>query len=186
MDFLLFCFDRRGRKYYHARFMSARAVIDSVEFARAGEHFSDSVPVGELARLADCLYDAVGEIRFDLAGNSDSKQRLRLQLAVAGNINLKCQRCLGSLAFPVSVQSNLLVLTAQAGGETANIDDLDGVPASTQTDVWSLVEDEILLAIPFAPRHVQEQCGAAAIATENKVASPFAVLAKIAQERIKN
>ena len=186
MDFLLFCFDTGGRKYYHARFMSARVVIDSVEFARDGEQLSGGVPVGELARLADSLYDAGGEIRFDLSGGSDSRQRLRLELAVAGSINLQCQRCLGSLVFPVSVRSNLLVLTGPSGGETAEIDDLDGVPASAQTDVWSLVEDEILLAIPLAPRHDAGQCSPVVDTTADKAASPFAMLAKLAQERTKN
>jgi uncharacterized protein len=186
MVFLLFCFDRRGRKYYHARFMSARAIIDSTEFARAGEHLSGSVPVGELARLADSLYDAAGEIKFELNGGSDSRQRLRLQLAVAGTMNLKCQRCLGSLAYPVLVKSKLLVLAGQAGGETTEIDDLDGVPASAQTDVWSLVEDELLLAIPLAPRHDEGLCGPAVDGAGNRVASPFAVLAKLTQDRTKN
>jgi uncharacterized protein len=185
MDFLLFCFDRTGRKYYHARFMSARAVIDSLEFARAGEQLSGDVPVDELGRLADSLFDTGGELKYELTGGSDSKQRLRLQLAVAGTINLKCQRCLGSLPYPVSVQANLLLLTDEAGGETAEIDDLDGVPADAHADVWSLVEDEILLALPFAPHHAEEQCSAAVKTAVNRAASPFAVLAKLTQERIR-
>jgi uncharacterized protein len=166
--------------------MSARPVIDSIEFARDGRQLSGGAPVGELARLADSLFDAGGELKYELTGGSDSRQRLRLQLAVAGTINLKCQRCLGSLAFPVSVQANLLLLTDEAGGETAEIDDLDGVPAAAQTDVWSLVEDEILLAIPFAPRHAEEECSPAVKAAGDRAASPFAALAKLTQERIKN
>jgi uncharacterized protein len=186
MDFLLFCFDRTGRKYYHARFMSARAVIDSIEFARVGGQLRGEVPVDELVRLTDSLFDTGGELKYEITGGSDSKQRLRLQLAVAGSINLKCQRCLGSLGYLVSVQANLLLLTDEAGGETAEIDDLDGVPADAHADVWSLVEDEILLAIPLAPRHAEEQCSPAVKAAGNRTASPFAALAKLAQERIKN
>jgi uncharacterized protein len=166
--------------------MSARVVIDSVEFARTGQQMSGVAPVGEFARLADSLFDAGGELKFELTGGSDSRQRLRLKLAVAGSINLQCQRCLGSLAFPVAVQANLLVLTGEAGGETAEIDDLDGVPANAQTDVWSLVEDEILLAIPLAPRHAEEQCSPAVNAAGKPAASPFAALAKLTQERSKN
>ena len=132
------------------------------------------------------MHDTTGEVQFELAGGSDSKERLRLQLAVGGTINLKCQRCLGSLAFPLSMRTNLLVLAGQAGGETAEIDDLDGVPASAQTDVWSLVEDEILLAIPLSPRHAEGQCCPAVSAAGDSSTSPFAVLAKLAQDRNKN
>jgi len=166
--------------------MSARAVIDSVEFARTGESLSGDAPVGELARLADSLFDACGKLHYELKGGSDSKQRLRLQLAVTGTINLRCQRCLGSLAYPIDVQTNLLVLAQQAGGETAEIDDLDGVPADAHTDVWSLVEDEILLGIPLAPRHAEEECSPAVKVSGNRAASPFAALAKLTQERTKN
>jgi uncharacterized protein len=166
--------------------MSARAVIDTVEFARAGLRLSGEAPVGELQRLADSLFDTGGKLKYELAGGTDSKQRLRLQLAVEGSINLRCQRCLGSLAYPVAVQANLLVLAQQAGGETAEIDDLDGVPADAHADVWSLVEDEILLAIPFAPRHAEEQCSPAVKAVGKHAASPFAALARLTQERTKN
>ena len=166
--------------------MSARAVIDGLEFARAGEQLSGEVPISELARLADSLFDTQGELKFELTGGSDSKQRLRLLLAVAGRINLKCQRCLGSLAFPLSVQAKLLLLTGDASGETAEIDDLDGVPADAHTDVWSLVEDEILLAIPLAPRHAEGLCSAAVDSAGTRSASPFAALARLTPDRIKN
>ena len=81
--------------------MSARASIDSLEFARAGEQLSGSVPVSELSRLADSLFDADGSLQFELTGGRDGRQRLRLHMTVAGSVDLQCQRCLGKLVFPV-------------------------------------------------------------------------------------
>ncbi|MDB5810403.1 MAG: Large ribosomal subunit accumulation protein YceD [Betaproteobacteria bacterium] len=166
--------------------MSARALIDSVEFARAGEQLTGNAPVSELTRLADSLFDTEGALYFELKGGQDARQRLRLHLMVDGGINLQCQRCLGKLVYPVSVQANLLVLTADAGGETGEIEDLDGVPASAAVDVWSLVEDEVLLAIPLSPRHAENECSPAVKEAGDPAASPFAALAKLAQERNKN
>jgi DUF177 domain-containing protein len=166
--------------------MSARAVIDSLEFACGDQQLRGAVPVAELARLADSLFDASGELNYELTASRDGRQRPRLQLAVAGSINLKCQRCLGSFAYVVAVQTSLLVLTEQAGGETADFDDLDGIPADAHTDVWSVVEDEVLLAIPLSPRHAEGQCSQAVKPAVDRAASPFAVLAKLTQERIKN
>jgi uncharacterized protein len=179
MDFLLFCFDRSGRKYYHARFMSARAVIDSLEFARDRQHLRGTVPVVELARLSDSLFDACGELGYELTGDCDDRQRPRVQLKVAGSVNLICQRCLRSLAFEVAVETNLLVLTGQAGGETADFDDLDGIPANAHTDVWSVVEDEVLLAMPISPRHAEGECSQAVKAVTDSAVSPFAALARL-------
>ncbi len=166
--------------------MSARAVIDSLEFARGDQQLRGSVPVAELARLADGLFDASGELDYELTAARDDRQRPRLQLAVAGSINLKCQRCLGRFAYAVAVQTSLLVLTEQAGGETADFNDLDGIPADAHTDVWSIVEDEILLAIPLSPRHAEGQCSQAINASAGRTESPFALLAGLAQQRIKN
>jgi uncharacterized protein len=163
--------------------MSARALIDSVEFARAGEELSGSVPVEELSRLADSLYDTDGALQFDLKGGRDVRQRFRLRLAVNGNIDLQCQRCLGKLVFPVSTQTDLLVLTDDAVGATGEIEDLDGVPAAKNTDVWALVEDEVLLALPLAPRHAEGECSPAVKDAGGAVVSPFAALAKLKQER---
>ena len=186
MDFLLLYFDRIGQKYYHARLMSARAVIDSLEFAVTGGQLHGAAPVAQFERLADSLFDAMGELKYQLTGGCDARRRPRLQLTVEGAINLRCQRCLGSLTYPVAVESSLLVLAGKVGGETAEIDDLDGIPADPHTDVWGLVEDEVLLAIPIAPRHAEGQCNAAVDSAPQRVASPFAVLARLKQQRIQN
>lgn len=163
--------------------MSARALIDSVEFARAAEELSGSVPVRELGRLADSLYDADGALYFALRGGRDVRQRFRLRLAVNGNIDVQCQRCLGKLVFPVATDTNLLVLSDDDAGETGGIEDLDGVPAGPAVDVWSLVEDEVLLALPLAPRHAEGECSPAVKEAGDAIVSPFAALAKLKQER---
>ena len=166
--------------------MSARAVIDSLEFARNSQQLDGEVQVAKLARLADSLFDGAGELKYQLAGGRDTRQRPRLQLTVAGSINLRCQRCLGSLPHPVAVEASLLVLTDEAGGETAEFDDLDGVPADLHTDVWGLIEDEVLLAVPLSPRHPEGLCNAAVDTSLDRAPSPFAVLAKLKHDRIQN
>jgi uncharacterized protein len=182
MKFLLDIFDRKAWKYYHARLMSAQAVIDSLDFARTGQQMHGEVKVAQLTRLTDSLYDTGGNLTYTLIGSGDAERRPRLSLKVEGEINLRCQRCLGSLTYPVAVESTLRVLTDEAGGETAELDDLDGVPASPHIEVSALVEDEVLLVIPIAPRHPEGQCSAAAnTAQHDNAASAFAVLAKLKQ-----
>jgi len=166
--------------------MSSRAVIDSTEFAYAGETLHGQVPVAMLTRLADYLFDNGGELKYEVAGGRDGRQRPRLGLTVKGSLNLQCQRCLGSLTYPVDVQTKLLVLTGPAAGETAELDDLDGIPADAHTDVWSLVEDETLLAIPLSPRHQEGQCTQPVDTAVERAASPFAALAQLGHERNKN
>ena len=55
-------------------------------------------------------------------------------------------------------------------------EELEGMLSADELDVFSLIEDQILMALPFSPRH--EQCGNADSATVNQSKpNPFAVLA---------
>jgi uncharacterized protein len=164
--------------------MSARAVIDSLEFARSGGEIRGEVPLTELGRLADSLHDRDGQLRFALAGLMDGRQRPRLQLKVVGTLNLSCQRCLGSLQHAVEQEASLLLLEAGVAGESAGVDDLDAVAADAELDVWSLVEDEVLLALPIAPRHAEGACRAAGESVLKQRASPFAVLAGLKGKQV--
>ncbi len=163
--------------------LEAHVVIDNLEIARTGAELQGELAVARLERLADSLFDSDGQVRFSIRGRYDALSRPRLEVSVAGELNLRCQRCLGKLPFPLAVESSLLVLSEGSAAGSADIDDLDGVPASTRCDVHALVEDEALLALPYAPRHGDGQCSTALDLDQDRAASPFAALAAIRQER---
>ena len=159
-NFPSFCFDSTAQKYYHARLMSAQTVIDSLEFARAGQELRSSLPVTGLARLKDGLFDPAGVVQFALRGGCDEERRPILRVEISGSLHLQCQRCLGMLEYPLYV-CNTLLLVRPGADLSATADDPeapDCIEASTQTDVVELIEDEILLSLPFAPRHAEESC----------------------------
>jgi len=156
-------------------------VIDSLEFARSYQQLRGRVAVAELSRLADSLFETLGELDYTLAGGHDSRQRPQLELKVKGTLALVCQRCLGRLDFTLDVTSTLRVLAAPSGNDSvsdegADVDELDGVPADPVTSVCSLVEDEVLLALPFAPKHAEGECGLAVDAQPESGKAPFAAL----------
>jgi len=135
------------------------AVIDSLEFARTGQTLSGSLPLAGLTRLKDSLYDAAGEVRFSVKGGHDTRRRPVLKLEISGTLCLQCQRCMGVLEYPLRVANTLLLVAGEAGGFTD--EDLEWIAASATQDVPTLVEDEILLSLPYAPRHEEAQCGGA-------------------------
>ncbi len=51
-------------------------------------------------------------------------------------------------------------------------------------DVETLVEDELILALPIAPVHAEGECRAARDAGAGGVESPFGVLASLKREKI--
>jgi uncharacterized protein len=140
--------------------MPAQTVIDSLEFARTGEFLSGSVPIPGLTRLKDSLHDDLGEIRFEVRGARDARGRPVLTLEIRGALHLQCQRCLGMLEYPLCV-SNTLLLAGPGVGD-AEDEEVESIEASTDLDVAALVEDEIILSLPYSPRHTEGACRQAA------------------------
>jgi uncharacterized protein len=139
--------------------MSAQAVIDSLEFARTGQTLRGSLAVPALSRLRDSLADDVGEVEFVVNGGRDSRRRPVLTLEISGRLHLQCQRCLGPLEFALRLYNTLLLVGASEAA-AGNLDDEDAewIEASSALDVAALVEDEIILGLPYAPRHEEGAC----------------------------
>jgi uncharacterized protein len=157
--------------------MCAQAVIDSLEFARTGQTLRDRLPVKSLARLQDHLFDSEGDVDFRLSGGRDEEGRLVLRLAANGLLHLRCQRCLGRLEFPLAL-SNTLLLLGEGEDPVHYAEDPeapDFIDADPQLDVAALVEDEILLSLPIAPRH-ESDCASGTMPRRETSPSAFAQL----------
>lgn len=160
-----------------------QVVVNSLEFAREGGRRAGEVPVAALDRLADALVDTTGTLAWDLLGLRDADGESWLVLRVAGVLNLRCQRCLGSLPFPVAIERRLLLVPPGAPWpedelEDPSVDDgSDAIEADRELAVLALVEEEVLLALPIAPRH--ESCEPPRAVVKEQEPSPFAVLAKL-------
>ncbi len=157
----------------------AGTVIDCLEFARSGGVLERSVGLDELPRLAGLLTTTAGFLSVRLEGWRDEQGKSWLQLNIAGEPVLCCQRCLGGVKFPLAIESRLQLI---APGEDWPDDDLeddsaDVIAAETALTVLSLVEDEVLLALPIAPRH--EQCESPSASASGHGSSPFAALAAL-------
>ncbi len=159
--------------------MSALAVIDSLEFARTGQQLSGSIAVDNLVRLHDELLDRSGHIDYTVAGGYDDRSRPVLRLSVKGRLHLRCQRCLGLLHFPVDLASTLLLDESGDGMQSDDPEEPELIEASGALDLTGLVEDEILLGLPIAPRHASGACGGPddGPARDSGAAGPFAALA---------
>ena len=99
-----------------------------------------------------------------------------LHLEVSGVIPLACQRCLEAIPFDLDVDSLLELVPAGAELSQDELEDdtRDFLPVERELDVVELVEDEILLALPVAPRH--EKCGLPGAADAGERINPFAKL----------
>jgi uncharacterized protein len=159
--------------------MFARPFIDSVDFARKGEEIRGEIAVSELSRLSNLLAKSDGTLTYIVRGNQDADRNM-LEVSLRGGCTLRCQRCLGEMDYPVNQTTRLWLLPADRLDEDEEDDEIDTIEADPRLDVQALIEDELLLDMPFAPMHPEGECAPAISDLQQKV-SPFAVLAGLKQ-----
>ena len=157
----------------------AAAVIDSLEFARHGGQLAGKVAIADLARLAELTEDDSGYLDCIVTGEQDADGNGYLVVHVSGQLHLRCQRCLRVLEWPLRTESRLMLVAPGAAwpDEDLESDQSDAIEADRAQPLLSLIEDEVMLALPISPRH--EVCDLPATAKENGELSPFASLAKL-------
>lgn len=160
--------------------------IDSLDFARGGRRMDGVVAVRSLRRLADALADDEGELTWSVRGETATdnvgQRQAYLLIEVGGEIRLICQRCLGALPYRLAIESRLLLVPPgkpwpEEDLEDPERDSPDPIEALIEQSLLDLVEDEVLLALPIAPRH--ESCDVPEHDDGKAAASPFARLAQL-------
>lgn len=154
-------------------------VIDGFEFARGRNCLQGRAPLAQMARLADVLVENAGNLEYSLIGETDREGNAYVVLSVGGELRLRCQRCLRAMAFPLQIRSRLrLMVPGQEWPDEELVEDgFDMIEAGREIALLPLIEEEVLLALPIAPRH--ESCGVPASVSSEQESTPFAVLAKI-------
>jgi uncharacterized protein len=153
--------------------MSRAGTIDGLQFARDRDTVSGQLEIGAFPRLAESGCQSA-TIRYTVRGGQDAEGHPCLAVEASGVLRLTCQRCLGALDFPVELSAALELATSEQAIAAAE-DDVDRVLATRAMGVASLVEDEVLLALPIAPMH--ERCEVASASGDSSRGSRFAALA---------
>jgi uncharacterized protein len=158
--------------------MFARNFIDSLDFAHNGRELRGSVPLAEMPRLQDMLATPEGEIGYVVRGLPDKNGKPMLEVIVDGLCQLRCQRCLNGFAYPLKLISRLQLTQASELDEFSveESDEVDSITADKRLDVLNMIEEEILLNLPFAPKHSSGECNSVAEKWNQPDKNPFAVL----------
>lgn len=176
-----------------ARGRAAQPLIDTLEFARTGGSLEGTQAPTDFPRLLDLLADDAGRIDWRLSGErqprpeggADTFLRLHLQ----GTVSPACTRCLRPVASSFADERlyKLAATETQAEREDAETDDYDVMATSERFDVMEFVEDEVILALPIAPRHEDCQLPAELPEPSPELAderpNPFAALAALKTRR---
>ncbi len=148
--------------------------------------FDGVIPLSALSRLADMAIDD-GCVEVALACDRDEQHFARLAVSLQCDLELQCQRCNEPFIHHVAIE----VVYSPIKDEDASDHlpaDYEPILVSDDDDVnlHQLIEDEILLALPYVPMHELSECKQSAETSWGEVddaqeerPNPFAVLSKL-------
>ena len=154
--------------------MSQRIVINSLAFARDAGSLQGELPIASLTRVLDMLVDSAGNLSYRVEGSLSSRNRPQLMLHLNGVLSVCCQRCLEGIDYPLEVRRVLEFVNEELTQEEIEDDSKDFLPVQREFDVVELIEDEVILDLPSAPRH--ESCALPDTGQGTGKSSPFSFL----------
>lgn len=89
----------------------------------------------------------------------DRHDGLSMQLSISGEVELTCQRCMGGMPHTVGIERVLYLARNEA--ELVRLDeqpDSDAILVDETMSLVDLIEDEVLLSLPLATMHAENEC----------------------------
>lgn len=160
--------------------------VDVRRLIAAGSSLEASEPLASFRRLADMVESDAGCVEIDLRFFTDEQGLRRIDGRVQTVLQVLCQRCL--TAMPLEVDSTFGVAVIWSDEDAGRIPKhLDPyIVGDDPQDLRDLVEDELIISVPFVSFHDQADCDIgplpddepAAEEGERKV-NPFKVLERL-------
>lgn len=132
--------------------------LDVRKAAARGVTVSGLLKLSDMGRLREALASDQGQVEAICAFAKDEERRLTVTVSVDARVEVVCQRCLESMAIEVHSEHALGIVSDDEFARQLPSHLEPWVVEEEQGDLWSLVEDELILSIPFASYHESEEC----------------------------
>lgn len=164
--------------------------IDPLALASKGRSIEGKIALAELHRVLPLLRSPTGEVEFVLNFKKDEAGIPCIQGRVRATLILQCQRCMGDMKHLVSAKVRLGIVASREAAEHLT-ENYEPLVCDEETTIVSILEDELILALPIVAMHKVEDCPMGDMfsaqgerdkeITEETVAAknPFAVLAQL-------
>ena len=175
--------------------------IDPWRAARSQQEIVGTVPAREFTRIpapGGILGPAQVHIGFSDRVSMVSDKRVKIDLELQATMTWLCQRCLEPVQWLHTVSSEVEVIEPRPMGELGN--NTSGAESALENEhevievalgghlrLIELIEDELLLALPFSPTH--KNCEQVVLEEEMAPVTkknPFAELAQLQVGKLKN
>ena len=135
--------------------------INPFEFAERRQRLSGSLSLDHMLRLKPlCSADgALGAVQISLEGGQDLEGFPYLKGRCETVLHLSCQRCLGAMDYPISVEFFVSPIKKEQEAHTVpTCYEPVCVAEDDMLSVSDLFEDELILGLPLVAKHDEAVC----------------------------
>lgn len=157
-------------------------LIDSEAFVRERGQLQFDVALSDLDErvLSERFVSNDALLSCRIQGGVDALQRPYLALHLTGQLPLRCQRCLSAMSYELDERAQLFLFADESMLDAAMDADeeLEGIVIQGELAVLPLIEDQLLISLPYAPLH--ENCNNPVLQRINQdKANPFTALSAL-------
>lgn len=165
---------------------SLPTVIQPWTLADEGAALVGKLPLSALTRLSAMLGDTDAEVSVQLTLGVDDQGVAHIGGLLETTVTATCQRCMEPISLPLKVNPRLGLVRDEAGATKLAEGYEPLVVSGHEASLVEIVEDELILALPFSPRcadpavceRAPAMPGTPAVASNN----PFAALSVLLSE----
>lgn len=160
-------------------------MLEPRRLAHQGVAISGELDHGFCDRLTAAVIEIsepiVVELRFDTA----EQGRRVMRGEISTSVLVPCQRCLEAMSMSLSADFRLGIVWSEEEAKSLPKDLDPWLVDSDVADVAEVLEDELLLALPFVSYHPKDQCNAVAgystgdVPADKSGKSPFGILKQL-------
>jgi uncharacterized protein len=158
-------------------------LIEPRKFAQHGLQVAGEIPADSLQRLA-AVASAVIAVAVDLQfAVAETKHRV-VTGHFTGCVSMQCQRCLEPVELQLQGDVSLAMVWSEDDAKLLPQEYEPWVVAQDQADLYEIIEEELLLALPIVPAHDYDCMDRSALAPQESLKpretnNPFQVLAQL-------
>lgn len=158
--------------------------VDARKLAGQGVTLSGVYTPDQLPRLRDAVVQLVQPVQLQLNFSIDEQGIRTISGEVSAEVEVTCQRCLGNMPLSLSAEVAIGLVWDEEGAQHLPKSLDPWIVGDEAADLSQLVEEELLLELPYVNYHDDGECeGASTFSTgeveEETVPNPFQVLEQL-------
>ena len=136
--------------------------VDPYRLAEQEIVLEGEIPLQALSRFGDSVFgfEDGAVCRVSLSFSMDGERRRMVTGELEAPVTLECQRCIGPMQKTLVSHFTLGLVTSDEQAQQLPKELEPFLTDDFSADLWSLVEDELLLVLPPFPLHERDECPA--------------------------